>query len=205
MPHSCQQRVIFTGTILIAGIMAAALPSDIVADPDSQPADRSKAAADSDAEVEGSEENDRKVVKTDAQWRKILTREQFRVARRGQTEDAYRNAYWKSKKDGLYRCVCCGQLLFDSKAKFDSGTGWPSFFEPVKKDALAYHEDRSTGEVRTEVQCRRCDAHLGHVFGDGPQPTGLRFCMNSASLKWVNRKSAREESQDKGTRSRQRP
>jgi peptide-methionine (R)-S-oxide reductase len=142
-----------------------------------------KSAADDDEDAEP-----KRVVKTDAEWKKILTKEQFRVARKKGTERAFSGAYWKvTKKEGVYQCVCCGQPLFDSKTKFDSGTGWPSFYDPIDKKVITLHEDRSEAEVRTEVECSRCDAHLGHVFEDGPRPTGLRFCMNSASLKFVPR------------------
>lgn len=142
---------------------------------------RKKAAADDDSKPE-------KVVKTDAEWRKILTPLQFRVTRKKFTEQAGTGAYAHSKKDGIYHCICCGEPLFDSKAKFESGTGWPSFFQVLEEKAVVELEDTSDGAVRTEVQCSRCDAHLGHVFSDGPQPTGLRYCMNSASLKFVDRK-----------------
>lgn len=134
-----------------------------------------------------------KVTKTPAEWRKLLTREQFRVTRLKGTEPAFKNAYFKTHTDGIYQCVCCGQPLFDSKAKFESGTGWPSFWEPIDKQAVTYHDDHSEAAVRTEVVCSRCDAHLGHVFGDGPRPTGLRYCMNSVALKLVDR--PRTESQ----------
>lgn len=129
-----------------------------------------------------------KIVKTDAEWRKILTPLQFRVTRKKQTEEAGTGRYAHFKKDGIYHCVCCGEPLFDSKTKFESGTGWPSFFQALDDKSITELEDTSEGAVRTEVQCSRCDAHLGHVFSDGPQPTGLRFCMNSASLKFVDRK-----------------
>jgi peptide-methionine (R)-S-oxide reductase len=129
----------------------------------------------------------KKVVKTDAEWRKILTPLQFRVTRKKFTEPAGSGIYAKSKKDGIYRCVCCGQPLFDSKTKFESGTGWPSFYEPLNEKAVAFLDDTSDGTDRTEVECSLCDAHLGHVFSDGPKPTGLRFCMNSASLHFVTR------------------
>jgi peptide-methionine (R)-S-oxide reductase len=154
---------------------------------------KSKKPAEPAESAEEKSEPQGKVVKTDAEWKKLLTKEQYRVARHKGTESAFNNAYWKSKKDGQYECVCCQQLLFDSKTKFDSGTGWPSFWQPIQKNAVAYHEDRSLQEVRTEVLCSRCDAHLGHVFGDGPQPTGMRFCMNSASLKFVPRSKPAEK------------
>ena len=128
-----------------------------------------------------------KVVRTEAEWRKRLTPEQFRVTRKKGTERAFNGAYWHTKDDGIYQCVCCGEPLFDSKTKFDSGTGWPSFWRPIERQAIREREDHRLAETRTEVLCRRCDAHLGHVFADGPAPTGLRYCRNSAVLKLVRR------------------
>lgn len=124
-----------------------------------------------------------KVEKTEEQWRKELSSEQYHVLREAGTERAFTGAYWNNHDKGTYHCAACGLPLFDSDTKFDSGTGWPSFSTPIDKTSVIEESDRSVGMVRTEVKCRRCGSHLGHVFDDGPKPTGLRYCMNSISLK----------------------
>ncbi len=128
-----------------------------------------------------------KVDKTDEQWRAELNSEQYRVCRQQGTERAFTGKYYAHKEDGLYRCGCCGEPLFDSAAKYDSGSGWPSFWRPLDEEAVETVEDNTLGMPRTEVHCRACGAHLGHVFPDGPRPTGLRYCINSVSLTFGRR------------------
>lgn len=126
-----------------------------------------------------------KISKSAEEWQRQLSQQQFEVTRADGTERAFTGEYWDNHEHGIYRCVCCGTALFSSETKFESGTGWPSFSAPLAKENVTATEDRKFGMTRIALSCRRCDAHLGHVFPDGPKPTGLRFCMNSASLRFV--------------------
>ncbi|SFG94684.1 peptide-methionine (R)-S-oxide reductase MsrB [Neptunomonas qingdaonensis] len=132
--------------------------------------------------MKSSMSNNGKVIKSEDEWKATLTAEQYRICRNRETERAFAGAYYHNEKEGVYTCVCCGIALFNSSAKYDSASGWPSFWEPVSDDVILEYRDSQHGVIRDEISCARCDAHLGHVFPDGPEPTGLRYCVNSASL-----------------------
>jgi methionine-R-sulfoxide reductase len=173
---------------LITTIYALAAPTS---QPTSQPATVRVKVFNAKGELVGPIESPR-VVKSDAEWKQQLPEDVYRIARNKGTEAAFCGNLLDNKMDGVYACICCGLPLFSSDSKFDSGTGWPSFFQPVAKENVIEHVDRSIGMVRTEIVCARCDCHLGHVFEDGPRPTGLRFCLNSASLKFTSNDALKE-------------
>ena len=161
--------------IVALAVLAAAIWQGAAAD--------NRGARPQGAKVSGNTSTIEKINKSDEEWKKILTPEQYKVLRKQGTEPAWSGKLNNNKEKGVYVCAACGLPLFSSETKFDSGTGWPSFFQPLAKDAVAEKDDSSWFMKRTEVLCSRCDAHLGHVFPDGPEPTGLRYCMNSAALK----------------------
>jgi peptide-methionine (R)-S-oxide reductase len=170
-------------------IGAACKDENLTATSSATPAAGEKPSAGGNAEnaspVKGDDLPFEKVVKTDAEWKRILTPRQYEVARRGGTEAPYSSPLNNIRKKGIYACVCCSLPLFSSKTKFESGTGWPSFYAPINKVNVSEKIDNSLEETRTEVLCSKCDAHLGHVFDDGPKPTGLRYCMNGVAMKFV--------------------
>ncbi len=172
--------VLFTTTVAIVAAGCGTAPSDFRSSATVSPSDGK-----GDPTMSDSETKIEKVVKSDAEWKAQLTSEQYRITRRAGTERAFTGEYWDNKAEGTYHCICCDQPLYPSSTKYESGTGWPSFWDPVSNEAVAMKADRKLFVVRTELLCSRCDAHLGHVFTDGPDPSGHRHCLNSASLRFV--------------------
>jgi peptide-methionine (R)-S-oxide reductase len=176
------RRSLLTSGLALLGAAALAPLARAMSTSDSRPPARVMLARFTDDGHPQGELAFPKVHKTDAEWRAQLSPRAYAVTRREGTEPPFSGVHWNRHERGVYRCVCCGTALFDSRTKFESGTGWPSFWQPIAKRNVVEREDRTLGMVRTAVECRRCDAHLGHVFDDGPRPTGLRYCMNSVAL-----------------------